>query len=183
MRRSTCTSVLVMLLTACGSSRAQMADTAAVSPEETYLRSRTLIVPVQGVKPNQLQDSFSATRSGGRTHLAIDIMAKRGTPVLAADDGFVLRVATNRLGGKVVFLTDPERTLVYYYAHLDRQQRGLRVGQRIRQGDQIGTVGHTGNAVPSAPHLHFQIMAMGSNGRWWEGPSLNPYPALRRAVE
>lgn len=174
---------VALLLTACGSSRAQMADTSAVSPEETYLRSRTLIVPVKGVRPNQLQDSFNAARSGGRTHLAIDIMAKRGTPVIAADDGFVLRISSNRLGGKVVFLTDPERTLVYYYAHLDRQERGLRVGQRIRQGDQIGTVGHTGNAVPSAPHLHFQIMAMGSNGRWWEGPSLNPYPALRRAAE
>jgi murein DD-endopeptidase MepM/ murein hydrolase activator NlpD len=160
-----------------------MPDSVAVSPEESYLSSRALIIPVKGVKPSQLQDSFKAARSGGRTHEAIDIMAKRGTPVLAADDGYVLRIASNRLGGKVVFLTDPDRTLVYYYAHLDRQQRGLRVGQRIRQGDQIGTVGHTGNAIPSAPHLHFQIMAMGANGRWWEGPSLNPYPALRRVAD
>lgn len=150
--------------------------------ESGYLRERTLLIPVAGVRPEALRDSYEAPRSGGRIHQAIDILAPKGTPVRAADDGYVLRVGENTLGGKVVFLSDPERRLVYYYAHLDTQDPDLRVGRRVSRGDPVGTVGHTGNATADAPHLHFQVMEMGPPSRWWDGRPLDPLPTLRRAV-
>lgn len=167
------------LVGACGASRAPVAP--LEGPGVAYLRSRELVIPVKGVASHELRDSFNAARSGGRVHQAIDIMAKKGTPVLAADDGFVLRVGQNALGGKVIYLSDPKRRLVYYYAHLDTQRRGLAVGDRVKRGQRIGTVGHTGNATADAPHLHFQIFRMGPSERWWEGPVLDPLPHLLRA--
>ena len=168
-----------LVLGACGAPRAPLAP--VESAEAVYLRSRELVVPVKGVEPDALRDSFNAARSGGRVHQAVDIMAKKGTPVLAADDGFVLRVSRNDLGGKVIYLSDPKRRLVYYYAHLDTQRRGLREGDRVRRGDRIGTVGYTGNATKDAPHLHFQVFRMGPPERWWEGAVLDPLPNLLRA--
>lgn len=146
-----------------------------------YLRSRDLMVPVVGVRRHDLRNTFSASRNGGRAHLALDIMAKKGTRVLAVDDGLVLRITTNELGGRVLFLSDPDRRFVYYYAHLDQWVYGLQEGQRVRRGQLLGWVGTTGNSPRNAPHLHFQLLRMAPGRQWWSGEPINPIPYLRRA--
>lgn len=133
-------------------------------------------MPVDGVAPEALYPSFDEAR-GERAHEAIDIMAPRGTPVLAADDGRVLRVSSNRLGGLTIYAIDDEERFVYYYAHLDRYRDGLRAGTRIARGEVIGYVGSTGNASASAPHLHFQAMRYRPE-RYWDGEPVNPMPYL-----
>lgn len=142
------------------------------------LASRRLVVPVDGVHPSQLRDTFDDGRGPGRRHQAIDIMAPRGTPVLAADDGRVAKISSNRGGGLSAYLVDPSGRLVYYYAHLDGYAPGLREGQAVRRGDLIGYVGSTGNAPESAPHLHFAVLLLAAEKRWWGGEALNPYAAL-----
>lgn len=139
-----------------------------------------LIIPVAGMSASRLTDTFSASRGGGaRRHNAIDIMAPRGTPVVAAADGVVERLhATNRLGGITAYVRSDDGAWTYYYAHLDGYAPGLRQGQRIRRGDPIGFVGSTGNASADAPHLHFQVSRMGPGDRWWQGSPVNPYPLL-----
>lgn len=148
--------------------------------EREYLRSRKLMVPVQGVRQKQLRDTYSARRSGGRAHLALDVMARRGTWVLAADDGVVRRVSTNALGGRTVYLVDHAGRFVHYYAHLDRWAPGLKAGQRVRRGDLLGTVGTTGNAPKNAPHLHYQLLRYRNTRMWWTGDPVNPIPYLRK---
>lgn len=147
-----------------------------------YLRSRELMIPVHGVTRRQLRDTFNARRSGGRTHRALDIMAKKGTRVLSADDGVVLRVDRNELGGKVIYVADPYRRFVYYYAHLDEWVYPLKAGQHVKRGELIGSVGTTGNAPDNAPHLHFQMMRM-TGRHYWDGPPVNPLPYLRKKGE
>ena len=141
---------------------------------------RPLVVPVAGVEPSRLRDSFEAGRDGGaRRHNAIDIMAGHGTPVLAADSGRILRLATSPLGGITVYATDPAERLVYYYAHLSGYRDGLAEGMAVAPGDTIGFVGSSGNASADAPHLHFQVMRMPAERRnYWNGEPINPYPAL-----
>jgi murein DD-endopeptidase MepM/ murein hydrolase activator NlpD len=97
-----------------------------------------------------------------------------GTPVVSADDGVVLALRSNRLGGHVIYATDPARRFVYYYAHLSRYQPSLAAGQSLRRGDVIGYVGATGNADPRWPHLHFQVMAFPPDDRWWTGVPIDP---------
>ena len=138
------------------------------------------MVPVHGVARRHLRDPYSAPRSGGRAHLALDILAKKGTRVLAVDDGFIVRISENELGGKTLYLTDPEHRFVFYYAHLDEWVYGLKVGQRVQRGQLIGSVGTTGNAPKDAPHLHFQLMRMGTGRVWWNGEPINPIPYLRK---
>lgn len=170
--------LLCALLAACGPPRANTRPRPLTEAE--YLRGRDLMVPVHGVKRSQLRDTYTAPRSGGRAHLALDIMARTGTRVLAADDGYVLRITRNDLGGKVIYLTDAQRRFVYYYAHLDEWKYGIAEGQRVRRGQLIGTVGTTGNAPRDAPHLHFQLMRMGPGRQYWSGEPINPIPYLRR---
>ncbi len=166
-----------LLVTAC----VPRADTRARPlTDAEYLRSRDLMVPVQGVRRSDLRDTYSAPRSGGRAHLALDILASKGTRVLAADDGYIVRITRNELGGKVMYLTDENRRFVYYYAHLDEWRYGLVEGQRVHRGQLIGSVGTTGNAPANAPHLHFQITKMGPNNRYWGQDPINPIPFLRR---
>jgi murein DD-endopeptidase MepM/ murein hydrolase activator NlpD len=140
------------------------------------LRARGLAVPVVGVYPDQIPDTFNAGRSGGRTHNAVDILAPRGTPVLSADDGRVARLGSNALGGITVYAVDPDRRFVYYYAHLDRYRAGLAEGMPLAKGEVIGYVGTTGNAPPGTPHLHFQVMRVGDGRRWWAGTPVDPRP-------
>lgn len=148
--------------------------------EREYLRSRDMMVPVDGVRPRDLRDTYSAPRSGGRAHLALDVMARRGTPVVAADAGVVRRVSTNNLGGRTVYIVDQAGRFVHYYAHLDRWAPGLREGQRVRRGDYLGTVGSTGNAPRNAPHLHYQLLRHANSRMWWTGDPVNPIPYLRK---
>jgi murein DD-endopeptidase MepM/ murein hydrolase activator NlpD len=139
-----------------------------------------LQMPVQGIDPAQLRDTFNESRGGTRIHEAQDIMAPRGTPVVAAADGRVVKLFDSNQGGLTVYQFDPTETYAYYYAHLDAYATGLREGQLLRRGDPIGTVGSTGNARTDAPHLHFAIFLLGPEKRWWEGTPVNPYPLLRR---
>lgn len=144
------------------------------------LRAKRLMVPVAGVAPAKVANTFTARR-GDRIHSALDIMAPKGTPVLSADGGRVFKLRSNNLGGITVYALDPTERFVYYYAHLDRYARGLAEGQVLQPGDLIGYVGTTGNAPPNAPHLHFQLLQYRGNGRWWDGTPLNPHPFLARA--
>lgn len=126
------------------------------------LRDRRLMVPVAGVTPAEVPDTFQAPRDGGkRVHGAVDILAPRGTPIVSADDGRVLRLKRNRLGGLTIWAADPSGRVVYYYAHLDRYRSGLAAGGRLRRGEVIGYVGTTGNADRREPHLHFQVLVDG----------------------
>jgi len=150
------------------------------SPIDALLRSKRLMVPVDGIAPEKVPDTFTARR-GARIHSALDIMAPRGTPVLSADGGRVFKVRSNNLGGLTVYTIDADERLVYYYAHLDHYPKGLAEGQPLQPGDVIGYVGTTGNAPDNLPHLHFQVLLYRGNGRWWDGDPLDPHPYLVRA--
>jgi murein DD-endopeptidase MepM/ murein hydrolase activator NlpD len=137
------------------------------------------LLPVANVRPGQLIDTFTQARSGGRVHDAIDIMAPRGTPVFAAVPGMVEKLFTSKLGGLTIYVRSPDRRTITYYAHLDGYAPGLAEGQQVRQGQVIGSVGFTGNASPTAPHLHFAIMQTEPDNQWWEpSVAINPYPLL-----
>ena len=158
--------------------REVVGTTGPMSGSETvnYILGRGLIVPVAGVTVSHLQDSFDEGRDERRVHRALDILAPRGTPVLSADDGKILRVRPNALGGNTVYATDPLGRVVYYYAHLDAYQPGLTEGATVARGDVLGIVGTTGNAPKDTPHLHFQVMRMPADGKYWDGEAINPYP-------
>lgn len=150
------------------------------TPDEQLAR-RKLVVPVEGVPRQRLKDTFTASRGQGRTHEAIDIMAAWGTPVLAADDGTIVKISRNRAGGLAVYQADASGRFVYYYAHLAGYADSLREGQPVRRGEVIAYVGTTGNASKTAPHLHFAVMVRKESLRWKGAEVLNPYPALAMA--
>ena len=139
---------------------------------------RNLEIPVRGVDENELYDSFDDAR-GKRVHQAIDIMADRGTPVVAVEDGTIKKLFTSEAGGLTVYQFDPSEAYCYYYAHLDSYARNLREGMPVKKGDVIGSVGSTGNASKDAPHLHFAIFRLTSDKQWWKGEPINPYPVLK----
>jgi peptidoglycan LD-endopeptidase LytH len=139
------------------------------------------MVPVAGVSPDEVPDNFRAPRGGARMHRALDIPAPRGTPVLSADDGRVLRLHRNRKGGLTIYATDTSEHFVYYYAHLDAYRRGLAKGAHLVRGQVIGFVGTTGNARGRAPHLHFQVLVRSKDGRPWGGDAIDPRPFFTRA--
>jgi len=139
-----------------------------------------LAIPVAGIKVGQLSDTFTQARAGGaRAHDAIDIMAPRGTPVVAAAPGRVEKLFNSKGGGGItVYVRSADNHWMYYYAHLDRYAPGLAEGQVVQRGTPLGTVGSTGNANPAGPHLHFAIHRMRQGERWHEGIAVNPYPLL-----
>jgi peptidoglycan LD-endopeptidase LytH len=143
------------------------------------LRAKGLVVPVLGRYQQDVSDTFRAGRTGDRQHNASDIMAPRGTLVLAADDAVIRRLSSNALGGITIYATDAEDRFVYYYAHLDGYAPDLAVGQRVQRGEILGYVGTTGNASPDAPHLHFQIMRVLDRNRLWDGIPIDPRPFLQ----
>jgi murein DD-endopeptidase MepM/ murein hydrolase activator NlpD len=151
----------------------------AAEPEPA-LRAHGLIIPVQGVPAAALVDTFNAARGGGtRAHHALDIMAPRGTPVLAVEAGRIARLHHGGAGGITVYELDPTGHYGYYYAHLDRYADGLAEGKTIARGDVLGFVGTTGNAPPGAPHLHFAIYEVTNARRAWGGRPIDPYPLWR----
>jgi murein DD-endopeptidase MepM/ murein hydrolase activator NlpD len=152
---------------------------AAAAPAPALTDGAGLLLPVQGIAPGQLQDTFTDARSEGRVHDAIDILAPEGTPVLAVADGTVEKLFDSARGGLTVYQFEPGGRYCYYYAHLQRYADGLAEKQQIKRGEVIGYVGSTGNANPEAPHLHFEIHRLGPEKQWWKGESLNPYPVLR----
>ena len=146
---------------------------------DALLLARPLALPVDGVPASALRDTFLEGRPG-HPHEALDIMAPRGTPVRAVDDGRLVKLFTSVPGGLTIYQFDPDGQLAYYYAHLDRYADGLREGMALRRGDLLGEVGTTGNAPPGAPHLHLAVFRLGPERQWWKGVAVNPYPALRR---
>ena len=139
------------------------------------LRARGLAIPVQGKTARDIQDNFAELR-GARPHEAIDILAARGTPVVAVADGTVKKLFASVPGGLTVYQFDAEEAYSYYDAHLDRYADGLVEGKRLAKGDVVGYVGTSGNAPAGTPHLHFTIFRLGPEKRWWEGTPINPYP-------
>jgi peptidoglycan LD-endopeptidase LytH len=144
---------------------------------------RRLIVPVQGVTPDKLTDSFNDARTEGRVHDSIDIPAPVGTPVLAAADGEIVKFHDSAAGGITIYQISTDKKYFFYYAHLQSRAADLTEKQFIKQGTTIGYVGDTGNAGLGNYHLHFSISAVIDPNRWWEGISINPYTVLREGAE
>lgn len=158
------------------------ASAVAAAAPVAFTDPGALVIPVAGVRPTDLVDTFSQSRSGGRVHDAIDIMAPKGTSVVAAAAGRVEKLFLSNLGGITAYLRSPDRRTIYYYAHLDAYAPGLAEGQELTAGAPIGTVGATGNANPDGPHLHFAIMATTPDRAWYQpSTAVNPYPLLMRA--
>ena len=135
----------------------------------------SLIFPVANHSMSDVISAWGAERdAGARSHEGIDIRAKRGTPVVAAKNGFITQAGTNNLGGKIVFLSAADSPYSLYYAHLDSQL--VSAGQRVIAGDTLGLVGNTGNAITTSPHLHFGIYARGSG-------AVNPLPFVNDRKE
>lgn len=177
--------VLATLLTACGASITPLQPRGAAvtpvtasapvdAPDAAYFDVNPLMVPVVGVAPGKIPDSFNEPRDGGRTHRATDILVPQGTPVLAAESGTVLRISQNTLGGNTIYMTDDGGRFIYYYAHLLRYADGLAAGAHVSQGDVIAYVGMTGNAP--VPHLHFQVMRREARRDYWNGTAVDVRP-------
>lgn len=145
------------------------------------LSQRELTIPVLGLGRADLRDTYPDPRGDGRAHEALDVMAPRGTPVRAVEDGRIVKLFDSVPGGLTIYHFDPTETYCYYYAHLDRYASGLEEGDEVTRGEVIGFVGSTGNAAEDAPHLHFAIYILPPKKYWWEGKPINPYPILRHA--
>ena len=139
-----------------------------------------LIVPVAGVRPDQLRDTFSESRSEGRVHDAIDIAAPLGTPVLAAADGTIIKLFQSERGGTTIYQLSTDKKFIYYYAHLNGYAEGLTESRFVKQGETIAYVGDSGNAGAGNYHLHFSVALVSDPKRYWEGVNVNPYLLLRR---
>ena len=149
----------------------------------SFVGTVNLIIPVAGVQPDKLLDTFSDARSEGRTHDAIDILAAAETPVLAAADGKILKLFQSERGGTTIYQISSNQELIFYYAHLSHYAAGLAEGNIVRQGEVIAYVGDTGNAGAGNYHLHFSIAAVSDPKRYWEGTNINPYPLLRNRAQ
>jgi murein DD-endopeptidase MepM/ murein hydrolase activator NlpD len=153
---------------------------AAVSEGEiAELRARRLEVPVQGIRRDDIVSNFNDSRGSERMHEALDLLAPRGTPVIAAEDGRIVKLFTSVRGGLTIYQFDPADRFCYYYAHLDRYAANLKEGQTVKRGQVIGYVGTTGNAPADTPHLHFAINRLGEEKEWWDGTPLDPASVLR----
>jgi murein DD-endopeptidase MepM/ murein hydrolase activator NlpD len=161
---------------------AVIAETAVIGPvpsSPSGLEGRHLQLPVDGIVPDQLTRQFDQPRGGSRRHEALDILAPRGTPVKAVEDGVIARLFHSKAGGITIYQFDPSEQFCYYYAHLERYAPGVQEGDRVRKGQVIGFVGTSGNAPKDTPHLHFAIFRLTAAKRWWEGTPIDPYDVLR----
>ena len=152
---------------------------AVVPADIDALKSQGMIVPVAGVQAKNLVDSFDDMRGGTRRHNALDIMAQRNTPVLAATAGKIVKLHNSAAGGLTIYQSDGTARFVMMYGHLDSYRPGLKEGAAVNRGEIIGFVGSTGNANVLAPHLHFQVTRNDNMKEWWKGTPLNPFPVLR----
>ena len=150
-----------------------------IAQPETFPSAAKLTVPVQGIKPEQLIDTFSQSRSEGRLHDAIDIPAPAGTPVLAAADGEIVKFFDSEKGGITIYQISTDRKYFFYYAHLQRRADDISEKQFVKLGKVIGYVGDTGNAGAGNFHLHFAITMVTDPKRFWDGVSINPYEVLQ----
>jgi murein DD-endopeptidase MepM/ murein hydrolase activator NlpD len=130
------------------------------------------MVPVDGVAPSGVSESFNDARSDGRTHRANDILVPMGTRVVAAEAGTIMRLSHNALGGTTIYMTDDTGRFIFYYAHLEKYVAGLVPREHVLQGELLGYVGMTGNAP--VPHLHFQAMRRDMSRRdYWNSPAID----------
>src|SRR5258706_8328431 len=139
-----------------------------------------LIIPVTGVRPDQLRDTFSDARAEGRVHDAIDIPAPLGTPVVAAADGTIVKLFHSDRGGTTIYQLSTDSRFIFYYAHLDRYAEGLAEGHLAKQGETIAYVGDSGNAGAGNYHLHFSVALTSDPKKYWQGVNINPYPLLKK---
>ncbi|HEY8310566.1 MAG TPA: M23 family metallopeptidase, partial [Gemmatimonadaceae bacterium] len=148
-------------------------SSAVVDAEDmAFFDSNPLMVPVEGVAPSGVSDSFNEARSDGRTHRANDIIVPMGTRVVAAESGTIMRLSQNALGGTTIYMTDDSGRFIFYYAHLEKYADGLVAQEHVLQGDLLGYVGMTGNAP--VPHLHFQAMRRDTGRRdYWNSPAID----------
>ena len=120
------------------------------------IENAKLAFPVKNGSNRDIQSHWGVAREGGlRKHEGVDIFNKKGTPILAVEDGTIARVGTNHLGGKVVWQRLGMFGQSIYYAHLDSQ--AVSTGQTVKKGDIVGFMGNTGNAKTTPSHLHFGI--------------------------
>ena len=138
--------------------------------------------PIHGLRVAELRDTFNEVHNG-HPHEAIDIMAPRGTAVVAVVSGTIRKLFLSKPGGNTIYQFDEPQVYCYYYAHLDRYAEGLREGMHVARGETIGYVGSTGNADPGAPHLHFTVFELGPEKQWWKGKAIDPFPELVEAVK
>lgn len=160
----------------------------AATQAETQIQTENypadqLLIPVKGVKRDQLQDTYNDARSENRVHNAIDIMAAQGTPVLAAADGEIAKFFDSDLGGITIYQYSANKKFVYYYAHLQRRSDQIQEKNFVKRGTIIGYVGDTGNAGAGNFHLHFSISELEKPDRYWDGKNINPYPLLQNGIE
>ena len=149
-----------------------------VATEGASKSSAKLMIPVEGIKLSQLSDNFDQPRGKERHHEALDIMAPKGTKVVAVADGKVVKLFNSKPGGLTVYQFDPTEKYAYYYAHLDRYAEGVKEGSVLKRGDLVGYVGVTGNSDPKAPHLHFAVVELTPKKEWWKGTPVNPFPLM-----
>lgn len=133
------------------------------------------VIPIPilfGVEPGDFTDTWGEARSGGRSHEGTDIMAPKGSHIVAPTKSVVSNIGEGANGGLFVYTTNPggER---YYFAHLDDYADGLKEGDILEAGDLIGYVGNTGNASAAPSHLHFGIYANGAQ---------NPFERLSESL-
>jgi murein DD-endopeptidase MepM/ murein hydrolase activator NlpD len=129
------------------------------------------VFPVQG--EYRYSDDYGDPRGGGRSHQGNDILADKGTPIVAVADGTILRMdrVERGLGGVSLWLEDTDGN-TFYYAHLTSISEELSEGSKVTVGQVIATMGNTGDARYGAPHLHFEVHPGG-------GGAVNPYRLLQ----
>lgn len=142
-----------------------------------------LALPIHGLTARDIHNTFEEGRANRQPHEAVDLIAPRGTPILAVTAGVIQKLFLSKPGGITIYEFDPQGIYCYYYAHLDRYAEGLHEGMPVRQGEVIGYVGTSGNAPPNTPHLHFAIFQLGPEKHWWQGTAINPYPLLIKLVK
>lgn len=170
----------LLMSSGCGNSAMDAAPPAAVDPN-TF--DRVLSMPLPNAKLTDLRDTFNEARGGERRHEATDIVAARGTPVLAVEDGVIQKLFLSKPGGLTIYQFDPSKRFCYYYAHLNGYVSGMKEGMAVTRGQVIGYVGTTGNAPPQSPHLHFGITILGPEKKWYGGTPIDPYPFLVAALK
>lgn len=157
--------------------------TETVTPQDVALLEREISLPLDGMNPAALRSNFDERRGGGtRRHEALDIMAPRRTPVKSAAKGRVLKLFTSAAGGLMIYAADSSERFVLMYAHLDGYADGMHDGAPLARGQLIGYVGSTGNAIASAPHLHFALARSADVKHWSRGRPVDPLPILQAAA-
>lgn len=139
---------------------------------------RTILMPVDGVRVQDVQDTWGGDRPDSRRHAGQDIFARPGTFVRSATSGIVWRTGTSVNGGNWVYVVGAGGRR-YYYAHLGRVNRDLREGQRVTVRTILGTVGNSGNAVNTPAHLHFAVFTHYDPAAECRFLAINPLPLLR----